>query len=141
VCLLAASAVLSAQPRVSPRNTYERVMAIVPMIGSGTVEDPKRPMYAPAPHPSTGATAGTTAAAPTGILGFTYELSDDGKFALVEFVARDRSAFQNILADAAVPASSVQAFTKGVNQQAAVEAAFKLLKKNFDFNHFGVRMQ
>jgi len=34
----------------------------------------------------------------TGIIGYTYVLSDDGQFALVEFVARDASAFQHILA-------------------------------------------
>ena len=128
VCLLAGSGIVSAQQPVNPRNTYERVMAIVPVIGAGTRSDPKRPLYAPAPN-----TVSPTAR--TGVLGFTYELSDDGKFALVEFVARDRSVFGPVLADA-----TVQSFVKGVNQRAAVEAAFTKLKKNFDFNHFGVRM-
>jgi hypothetical protein len=107
---------------------YERVMAIVPVIGTGTAADPKRPLYAPAPH-----TASPTSR--TGILGFTYVLSDDGRFALVEFVARDRSAFATMLAD-----SSVQAFLKGRDQQAAIIAAFSKLKKNFDIDHFGVRL-
>ena len=147
VCLLAGIGAAQAQPRVNERNMYERVLAIVPMIGAGTAADPKRPMYAPTPsvlattaHATTGAPGTTTPPTRTGILGFTYELSDDGKFALVEFVARDRTAFQTILSDAAAPGATVQAFVKGVHQKADVEAAFKALKKNFDFDHFGVRM-
>lgn len=107
---------------------YERVMAIVPVIGTGTPLDPKRPLYAPVAQ-------SVTPTARTGILGFTYVLSDDGHFALVEFVAKDRSAFATILADA-----TIQTFLKGRDQQAAVVAAFSKLKKNFDIDHFGVRL-
>lgn len=128
VCLLASAAVMPAQPPVNQRHMYERVMAIVPVIGTGTAADPKRPLYAPAPH-----TLSPTSR--TGLLGFTYVLSDDGHFALVEFVARDRSAFATILAD-----TTIQTFRKGVNQQAEIVAAFTKLKKNFDIDHFGVRL-
>jgi hypothetical protein len=128
VCLATAAGILSAQPRVNQRNMYERVMAIVPVIGAGTAADPKRPLYAPAPH-----TVSPTSR--TGILGFTYVLSDDGHFALVEFVARERSAFSPMLAD-----SSIKAFLKGRDDQAAIVAEFGKLKKNFDINHFGVRL-
>jgi hypothetical protein len=145
VCLLATTVAGVAQPRVNPRHMYERMMAIVPIVGQGTPDDPKRPMYAPVAHAATAtvginATNGTSATARTGILGFTYVLSDDGKFALVEFVARDRSAFQSVLADAALPAASVKAFVKGMHQRQDVETAFKALKKDFDFEKFGVRM-
>lgn len=122
-----------AQPRVDARNMYERVLAIVPMVGKGTLEDPKRPLYAPAPY-----TKASTDR--TGILGFTFVLSDDGRFALVEFVARDRSAFQGILSDAKTPASNVQAFVKGVDKREDAEAVFKRFKKDFDITTFGVRM-
>ncbi len=107
---------------------YERVLAIVPLVGTGTAADPQRPMYAPV-----GSAIGPTSR--TGILGYTYVLSDDGKFALVEYVARDRSAFGAILAD-----TTIQKFIKGVDQRSTIETAFKALKKNFDFDHFGVRM-
>ncbi|HYL35377.1 MAG TPA: hypothetical protein VEV17_05655 [Bryobacteraceae bacterium] len=133
VCLLGSIDAAWAQPRVDPRQMYERVMAVVPLVGAGTPEDPKRPLYAPLPH-------GRDSTSRTGILGFTYVLSDDGKSALVEFVARDRSAFQQILADAAAPGSNVQAFVKGVHKREDIEAAFKARKPNFDFDHFGVRM-
>jgi hypothetical protein len=110
---------------------YERVMAIVPLTGKGTFDDPKRPMYAPTP-----AELHTAAATRTGILGFTHVMSDDGQFALVEFVARDRSAFQRILAD-----SSVKTFLRGRDKREDMEAEFLKHKKDFDFAHFGVRMR
>jgi hypothetical protein len=129
VCLYALIAPAKAQQRVDPRNMYERVLAIVPLSGSGTVEDPILPMYAPSP----------SATAPTSrveIIAYTYVPSDDGKFALVEYVARDRVAFKAILAD-----PSVTAFVKGTHKLADAVAAFKQFKKDFDINTFGVRVQ
>jgi hypothetical protein len=128
--LCAAGSQLTAQPRVDARNMYERVMAVVPMIGSGTFADPKRPKYAPSP-----AELQTAHATRQGILGFAHVASDDGQFALVEFVARDRSAFQAILAD-----TTVKSFLKGRDKREDVEAEFLKHKKDFDFAHFGVRM-
>ena len=78
---------LFCQPRVSPRNLYERVWCVVPMTGSGTPEDPRRPMFAALP-PAPGEPPSRA-----GILAFMYQESDDGRFALVEFVAADRSGF------------------------------------------------
>ena len=77
VCLATVAGILSAQPRVNQRNMYEGVMAIVPVIGTGTAADPKGPLDAPAPH-----TASPTSR--KGILGFTYVLSDDGRLDLTE---------------------------------------------------------
>jgi hypothetical protein len=129
--LLCASGIqLIAQPRVDARNMYERVMAVVPLTGTGTVADPSRPMYAPAP-----AALQQAATTRTGILAFMHVMSDDGQFALVEFVARDRSAFQQILAD-----PTIKAFLKGRDRREDMEAEFLKHKKDFDFAHFGVRM-
>ena len=119
-----------AQRRVDPRNTHERILSIVPLIGKGTYEDPVRPMFAPLPSemdPQKG----------TGIIAFAFQVSDDGKFALVEFVARTRDAFQHIQAS---KLAGVQTFVKSQDSQAAIEAQFKLLKKDFDISKFGVRM-
>jgi len=127
--LSAVIASLSGQQKISPRQTYERVMAVMPLVGLGTVEDPKRPMFAPAPK-------SVTPASRTGIIGFTYVLSDDGKSALCEFVARDRASLNGILT-----APSVKSFVKGVHPQAAIEAEFKKYKKDFDINKFGVHVQ
>jgi len=71
----------------------------------------------------------------TGILGYIHVLSDDGKSALVEYVARDRSAFNAILAD-----TTIQAWLKGRDNISAALAAFQQRKANFDFSRFGVRM-
>ena len=129
VCLHTMIPSANAQQRVDPRNMYERVLAIVPLTGSGSVEDPILPMYAPNPR-----TTDPTSRA--GIIAYTYVASDDGKFALVEFVARDRAAFKTLLADA-----SVKAFVKGVHPLADAVAVFKQFSKNFDINTFGVRVQ
>jgi hypothetical protein len=106
-------------------------MAVVPvMVGQGTFDDPKRPMYAPSPAQIQASTASRQ-----GILGFTYVMSDDGTLALVEYVARDRSAFQAILADA-----TVKSFLKGRDKREDMEAEFLKHKKDFNFALFGVRM-
>jgi hypothetical protein len=47
--LLTAAAGL-AQPRVDSGNLYERILAVVPMTGAGTFEDPRRPLFAPPPQ-------------------------------------------------------------------------------------------
>jgi hypothetical protein len=121
---------LPAQHRVDSRNMYERVLCVVPMIGLGTFDDPKRPMFTPAPSAFR-----ASAITRTGILGFSYEVSDDGLLALVEFVAHDRSAFEQILA-----APTVKSFLKGKDKREDVEAEFKKYKKDFDFKHFGTRI-
>ena len=123
---------VAAQQRVDSRHLYERTMSIVPMTGTGSFADPVRPMYTPLPSVLK---AAATSRSRTAILGFTYVLSDDGKHALVEFVARDRAAFQQILADV-----SVKSFVKGKDKREDVEAEFKKYKKDFDFTNFGVRM-
>jgi len=80
---------------------YERVLAVVPMVGSGTLADPIRPAYAPLPTTSAITNPVLTAASTPGvtplrqgIIAFSYVMSDDGKLALVEFVAVDRGAFR-----------------------------------------------
>jgi len=129
--LLCAPAIhLRAQPRVDVRSRYERVLAVVPFIGKGTFDDPKRPMYAPTPAELR--LARTTR---KGILAYMRVTSDDGTRALVEFVAMDRSAFQQILAD-----PSIKAFLKGRDRREVFEAEFLLHKKDFNFALFGVRM-
>jgi hypothetical protein len=123
------ASVALAQQRVDPANRYERVIAIVPLIGQGTRSDPKRPMYAPAPHD-------INPGSRTGIIGYTHVSSDDGKFALVEFTARTRAALQLILND-----KSIQTFLKGRDKRQDIEAALKKFKKDFDWNKFVGRIQ
>ena len=116
------------RPRVDPANAYERIYAIVPIVGAGTMDDPKRPLYAPASH-------SINSTARTGILGYHFVTSDDGTQALVEFVAADRSQFKTILAD-----STIQTFIRGSADFPAIQSAFQLLKKDFNINNFRIRV-
>ena len=118
---------LSAQQRVDPRNMYERALCVVPMVGTGTPDDPRRPQYAPLPA------APGTPPSRDGIIAFSYQVSDDGNFALVEFVAVDRKAFKGVLADVN---PNVKAFVKGQNQRADIETEFKKHKKDFSLDKF-----
>jgi len=123
--LLVLAAVVCAQHRVDPRNSYNRVLCVVPFVGKGTPADPKRPLYAPWP-PSKD---------PDGILAFYFQPTDDGKNAVVEFVARNRAAFQTILSD-----KSITVFEKGRAAKADIEAALKQFRKDFDVDKFGMVM-
>ena len=122
---------LVAQHRVDPRNMYERALCVVPMVGAGTPDDPRRPAYAPLP-PSPGSPPSAD-----GIIGFTYQVSDNGKFALVEFVARNRAAFKELLADGN---PEVKVFIKGKDKREDIDKEFKKHKKDFDLDKFGVSM-
>jgi hypothetical protein len=131
VCLYAMVPPVEGQQRVSPRNSYERILAVVPLIGSGTHDDPIRPMFAPAPNAID--TVGRT-----GVIAYTYVLSDDGTLALAEFVLRDRRQFQPFLSTAsAAGIASTQIFIRSANTRAEIETAFKKYKKDFDSSKFG----
>ncbi len=116
------STALFGQQSVDPRNTYHRIICVLPIIpGSGTPADPRRPKYAPAPGQLS----------PDGIIAFTQVSTDDGKAAIVEFVARKRSAFSTILADTSVPI-----YEKGAQNTTAIEAALQKFKKGFSLVNF-----
>ena len=134
VCLFALLATVQAQPPVDARNTYERILVILPIVGSGSAADPARPsIITPPQNGSPAVLSIAPAGAQNAILGYAWTPSDDGKFALTEIVMRDRSAFRAILA---LP--GITAFVKGVSKRADIEAAFKKYKKNFDATKFGV---
>ena len=84
------------QRRVNLGNSYYRLIAVVPLTGSSSSKaDPRRPAFAPVP------VAGVPR---SGIIGFTYLLSDDKNKELVEYVATDPAAFAPILADRSITA-------------------------------------
>ena len=91
---------LAAQDRVNrvtravdPQNLYERVVAIVPVVGAGTASNPKRPLLVDLP----------------GIRAFGADFSADGKWALVEIVARDRANLQPAFTSPELAAARLQA--------------------------------
>jgi len=61
------SSSLFSEPRVDPRNLHERVLAIVPMVGTGSYADPRRPAIAPS----------AVRAGRNEILSWSFEPSDD----------------------------------------------------------------
>ena len=103
VALSVFAGTLFGQRSVPAEYMYHRVWAVVPLVGSGATGDPIRPMLVPLPS-----TAGQQpAAGPPDLLGYQMQLSDDGKFALVEFVFHSPLAFHDFLAKAAVPGTAV----------------------------------
>ena len=136
IVLFCGCGTISAQYRVDPSQSYERIYAILPMTGKGTLDDPKRPMFMPAP-------AQMKANDRTGIIAYHQVASDDGRFALVEIVTASRTELAPITsqlkAQAAVTAG-LQVFDSG-QDRATVERAFKAQRKNFDFSLFKLAVQ
>jgi hypothetical protein len=122
-CLFLFTQLLFAQFRpVDPRQTYERVIAIVPMVGSGQPHDPKRPLFSDTPD----------------LIGYQAELSDNGQFALVEFVARSRTAFARI---SPVTDARVQVFRKTDGRREDIIREFQKLKAKFNLENFGLSVK
>lgn len=103
---------------------HERLLAVVPMVGAGTYADPKRPMF----------TAVGRIEGRQGLLGFSYQASDDGQFALVEFVAADRAILNAIR----LSSSTAKSFVRGADKRADIEAEFRKYKRDFDLDKLAV---
>jgi hypothetical protein len=108
----------------------ERCFAVVPLVGTGTVQDPIRPMFVPANGLTNARMAGRAA---SGIISYSYQVSDDGKSALVEFVSTNREGLREILESRA---TGVQVFEQGRTSKTEVETVFKARKRDFDFSKF-----
>ena len=83
---------------------------------AGTVKNPKHPLYSDL----------------AGLIGFTAEISDDGRYALVEFVAKE-TKFLTPLANS----GQRQARKDSPNKDAVLEV-FKRYKRNFKPERFGL---
>ena len=146
---LAVAPVVCAQRHVDPRYTYYRVICVVPLAGQGTKADPIRPMYAPTASDmaaaetaaeaaaAAAATAGAAAPVRTDIIAYAQQISDDGKYAIVEFVAQSRTAFQAIFNDTS---NVAVLFEKGKSKKEDIEKALQKYSKNFSLDSFGVVM-
>ena len=129
---------LAAQDRVASEFLYHRVWAVVPIVGKGTADDPKRPMFVDSPtdvkarvdaaqraFQATGKKADL--AAPP-IISYTMQLTDDGKSAIVEFVGLNSQSLAFITTS---KVAGVIAFERGKTTQGEIEAAFKKVKQDF----------
>ena len=102
--------------KVDPQLTHERIIAIVPMVDAGTAKNPKHPLYSDL----------------AGLIGFTAEISDDGRYALVEFVAKESKSF--------IPLANSghrQGRKDSPNKDAILEE-FQRYKRNFQPERFGL---
>lgn len=91
------------------------------MVGAGTASDPRRPLFAPLPGER------------STISGFTFQISDDGQTALVQFVGRQRIDLQTILS---ANRADVRVFDRGKATLAEVEIEFRKVKPGFDVRQF-----
>lgn len=110
---------LFAQNQVDSRLQHERILAVVPLIGAGTYADPKRPLFAPA--------AESKERKDDGIIEYSWKPSDDGRYAIVEFVARDRKSLAPILSDP----RTLKSFEKGKAKREEIERELKIYQKDF----------
>ncbi|MBX6326481.1 MAG: hypothetical protein IRY93_10640 [Chthoniobacterales bacterium] len=102
------------------------------MIGAGTPQDPRRPLHTPADEAQLQQLDRRQAK----MLGFSYIVSDDGQYALVEFVASDRSAFAELLAD-----PTIKKFEKGRAKREDIEREFRRYRRQFNLSDFGASVQ
>lgn len=121
---LLSPALAQRNPAPGADRLYSRAWAVVPLTGAGTLADPIRPKHAPA------ALGGRS-----GILAYSFVLSDDGKHAIVIFVGSNLSALNDLLTDAS---PDVQSFLKGRDDAAAIESALGKYKRNFRLNDLRV---
>ncbi len=108
----------------------ERMIVVVPMIGRGTPESPRRPL-------------GTEliSSLQTTPIGYRYVLSDDGRFAILELTARSFKHFDPLVN--AFGAQATHSFNPRQHDRVTVELALKTLRKDFDLDSFlsGYRIQ
>ena len=144
VALSVFTGTLFAQRSVPPEFMYHRVYAVVPLVGSGTPADPQRPMLVPA-APQPGQLQPQTSGPPE-LLGWQMQMSDDGKFALVEFVFQSPIAYQSFLAKAAaspgsgVPAVALQAISADGSNLKSLPANTAALKAAFESSVPGMKL-
>ncbi len=103
---------------------------VVPMIGRGTPESPRRPLGMEL--------LSNLADTP---IGYRYELSDDGHFAIVQLTARSFTHFDPLLKG--VGAQATHTFDPRHHERGTVLQALRLLRRDFDLDAFlsGYRWQ
>ncbi|HEV8414573.1 MAG TPA: hypothetical protein VGQ49_13340 [Bryobacteraceae bacterium] len=126
---------LFAQNRVSPEMMYHRVWAVVPLIGAGTPDNPKRPMFTPAPAEQA---AKLKNGDRSGVIGYSMQVSDDGNFALVEFVGATPADLKPIVNS---QAAGVKAFERGTATKEQIEQEFQKYKAGFKLSSLSGRPQ
>jgi hypothetical protein len=116
-----------AQHAVDPAQRYHRLICLEHLNGSGQKGDEIKPDYVPS-----GATSRE------GIIAWGMQLTDDGKMAIVQYVAVNRHALDTILADTR---PEIKVFEIGHDKPAIIEAFMQQHKKDFSLENFRVIAQ
>ena len=112
---------------VSPNVRYHRVIALVHLTGSGRGGDIIRPEYV----------SNSRAVGRSGILGWSVMPTDDGKMAIVQYVAADRAAFRPLFAD---KRPGVRVFEIGRSSRVAIETEMRKYRRDFDLDRLEVNV-
>jgi hypothetical protein len=127
VLLCAFSGIVQGQQHaVDPTQGFHRLICLVHLTGSGTLDDPMRPEYAPAPG---------SAHSRAGIIAWAFQVTDDGTMAIVHFVAVDRRAFASIFADTR---PEIRVFEIGKDTRTQIEAEMGMYKAGFSLDKLKV---
>ncbi|MGC4052294.1 MAG: hypothetical protein QM757_23420 [Paludibaculum sp.] len=113
-----------AQPRILGR----KVIAVVPLVGKGTPDDPRRPKFVPGPSEKAQGDA----------LDYQFVVSDDGKWAVAVFSTSRPSAATLKLLDEIESSreDGVVSFDTGKSKKSDLEAEIKKKKADFDLDEF-----
>jgi hypothetical protein len=128
-----------AAPAPNRAAIYHRIVCVVPMVGSGTAKDPKRPLFTPSSSTAQEAPKppghGKWEKQPdTRIIAFQSVPTDDGKASIVMFVARSYQAFKPILSDPRV----IEKFERKEIRERDLVTALRRYKKHFDLKQLQV---
>lgn len=126
--LLVLTSLMSAAP--GGQRPQERVLAIVHMIGSGTVQDPRRPLFAPIPNDFANPPDPNHRPA---IFSYRFEAGDDGRTAIVEYTGFDRLALRKAI-KSDDPNFRIVKFDGST--PAEIDQELKKVKKSFDLDRF-----
>jgi hypothetical protein len=117
------------QHAVDPSQRYHRLICLVHLTGSGTSGDTIRPEYVP---------VSLDPDSRSGILAWSSQISDDGRMAIVVYVAADRKAFETILTD---KRSEIRVFEIGKHDRKTIETELRKYKKDFDLDTMMLEVQ
>ncbi|MCX6633452.1 MAG: hypothetical protein NTW28_38140 [Candidatus Solibacter sp.] len=108
---------VQAQGRVVGDGWAERLVVVVPMTGKGTYDDPRRPDL------------GTLEAKDTALTGWRYELSDDGKNAIVLLSGAHLGQARAVTAKASLAHATV--YERGRHSKEEIETEMRKFRKDF----------
>ncbi len=104
---------------------YHRFICLVHLTGSGRLGDPVRPEYVPTGDMSSR----------DGVIGWSSQLTDNGKMAIVQLVAANPLAFEGLKGD---KRSEIRIFEVGKHRREDIETELRKFKKDFDLDSLRV---